>query len=313
MTINAFAIAPSQNTDGSDASGAFIPGAQKFASAYNCSYRLFNNVGTHAAIRRQFYDTIRTYCPQGINLFAYFGHGIHSTFKGLSSAKVYLAQLDDFYAVLEPKIRRPFVAVLYACSVGSPGGFSGKLREKLGYSAKVVGHTTVAHAFCNPNVSVESTSSSPSFRLLYHRGSPLRSAWADALQWTDLWVRFPLMSIPAIDREANVRRLIGKWRVRIGGTTRQYEFETKYRVWTVNSGRAIDAIPTGTAKVFNNRTLLGRGTWAMKDQLIINWDTGSRESWELPLKVTGQHGTAGSSTLTAARLSRPSNLGTRQR
>jgi hypothetical protein len=61
MSITAFAIAASQNTGGkNDATGAFIPGAQKFGRAYNCTWRSFDNMGARNVVRKRFLDTIES-------------------------------------------------------------------------------------------------------------------------------------------------------------------------------------------------------------------------------------------------------------
>ena len=127
MSINAFAIAAGQNTGGKhDATGAFLPAAQKFGVAYNCPWRQFDNSGPGPAVRKRFFDTIYANCPGGTNLFAYFGHGIAG---GLPSANVYGSDIDDLLNILGPKIAKPFVAVLYACSAGTAQDVSGSIRR----------------------------------------------------------------------------------------------------------------------------------------------------------------------------------------
>jgi hypothetical protein len=304
MSITAFAVAAGQNTgDKNDATGAFLPGAQQFAKAYGCAWRQFDNSGEdHAQVRKRFYDTIETNCPGGTNLFAYFGHGIAA---GLPSPNVYGGDLDDLLKVLGPKISRPFVAVLYACSAGSAGGFTGKLREKLGDSAWVYGHTTAGHSFLNPDVSEEAACNSPTFRALYPSGAELRGPWAEALKYTDLWLRFPLLEDAAIAAEVNARRLLGEWEVTVSGAPRRCAFDQPYEAWTLTSGRDIDKAPSGTVKVANPKktsSALEEGTWEITSQLTVTWNSGATEVWQLPLRLAGQQGTAGGSQLTARRL-----------
>lgn len=304
MSFNAFAIAPSQNKDGKhDATGAFHPGAQKFAKAFNCPWREFDNSGSGAATRKSFLDTITTFCPASLELFAYFGHGYKN---GLGSAHIGDAQLDDFIKVLRPKLSTSSVVVLYACSSGKEGGFTGKIREKLGGTVWVYGHTTVGHAFMNPDVSEEASSNSPSHRLFYPLGHELRAAWAEALKYTDLWLRFPLLYDADLEAEVNARRLLGTWEVNVGGTIRRYEFDNAGTTWGVTSGREIDAPPDGTVKAFESKskkTAVGQGTWHVKDRVTILWDTGATETWPLPLHAIGQTGMAGGVPLTAKRIS----------
>ncbi|GEM_PF-1939331 len=307
-SITAFAIAPGHNSGGkNDATGAFLPGAQKFGTAYNCPWRQFDNTGAVKTVRQRFYDTIDTFCPSGLDLFAYFGHGIP---QGLASAHIYEADgyghhLDDLLAVLQPKISKPFVAVLYACSAGSAQGFTGKLRAKLGGDVWVYGHTTAGHSFLNPDVSEEASDNSPTWRMLYPSGSELRAAWADALRYTDLWLRFPMLDDDDIYAEVNARRLLGTWEVNKSGAISHYVFDELYTTWIVDSGQDINDPPSGIVQAVDPKkrsSVLDHGAWAIGDELYINWNSGSAETWPLPLRLVGQQGTAGTVPLSAKRL-----------
>jgi len=310
MGFNAFAIAPSVNKDGQhDASGAFHPGALKFSKAYNCPWRKFDNSGSHSATRKKFLDTINDACPGNCELFAYFGHGYTN---GLGSAHIGESQLDDFLKVLRPKLAKPSVVVLYACSSGAVGGFTGKMREKLGGDVWVYGHTTVGHSFMNRDVSEEMGDNSPSFKLFYPPGHDLRSAWAEAIKYTDLWLRFPLIENASIDAEVNARRLLGTWEVNFGGTPYVYDFDMPEATWSLSSGRDIDAAPEGTVKAYepkNKKVAVDVGTWTVTDEVSVTWDSGWTESWPLPLKTMGQSGTSNGVLLTAKRLTHPTTHG----
>ncbi|MCV5090627.1 hypothetical protein OFC13_28775, partial [Escherichia coli] len=84
MAYQVFAVTPATNSDDKcDATGAFIPGAQKFAAAYNGSYKTFNNMAANA--KKEFLQTIED-GPGSLDMFAYFGHGYTSQ---LGSAKIY--------------------------------------------------------------------------------------------------------------------------------------------------------------------------------------------------------------------------------
>jgi hypothetical protein len=303
MSYSAFAIAPSQNVGTQhDANGAFHPGAQKFAGAYNCAWRKFDNTGSQKTVRKNFYDTIDQFCPAGLDLFAYFGHGIP---HGLPSAQVYESDLDDFVAVLLPKLRKPAVVMLYACSSGAANGFGSKLREKLGSDVWVYGHTSVGHSFMNPDVSEDTGDNSPSYRLIYPGGSDLRAAWNEALHYTDLWIRYPLLYDRAIAAEVNARRLLGAWEVTGAGSVRLYDFDTPGTPWSQSSGVDIDAAPTGTVKVMDPKkrtTVIDQGTWTVTDRVAVKWASGAAESWPLPLRAIGQSVTAGPTMLTAKRI-----------
>ena len=73
MAYQVFAVTPATNSDDKcDATGAFIPGAQRFAHAYNGSFRAFDNVGS--LVKKNFLKTIED-GPGSLDMFAYFGHG----------------------------------------------------------------------------------------------------------------------------------------------------------------------------------------------------------------------------------------------
>jgi len=70
---------------------------------------------------------------------------------------------------------------------------------------------------------------------------------------------------------------VGTWNVRVGVWTWIYTFNKD-----------------GSAKWSDIRrppTQTGGGSWKKTDDLLeISWDTGSREQWDLPLKLSGQSG-----------------------
>jgi hypothetical protein len=302
-TFSAFAIAPLQNTGtDNDATGAFHVGAHAFARTYNCPWRTYDNSQSYAKTKQTFYDTIDRFCPPGLELFAYFGHGIKN---GLPSPHVGENDLDDLVAVLRPKIAKPFVAVLYACSSGMAGGLTGKLREKLGGDVWVYGHTSVGHSFMNPDVSEEADNNSPSFRTFYPYGTDLRAAWAEALKYTDLWARFPLLTDDLTAAHVNSRRLLGSWEVTGNGSPAVYDFDTSGAGWTDSSERGFYDPPTGTVKELdpkNRRNVLDEGAWEINDAVTVTWESGATESWPLPLRAVGQTINAAGSLLTAKRL-----------
>ncbi len=312
LMIRAFAISAGQNHPNtqkykSDATGAFIPGAQKFATAYGCSWKTFNNIGTTDEVRRRFLKTIDDSCPGGTNLFAYFGHG---TKDGLVSAECFTSQVETLLGVLKPKLSTPCAIVLYACSAGIAGGFTGSLREKFGEAVYVYGHTTAKHAFKNPDVSVECTSASPTFRLLYAPGSDLRNEWAEALEWSDLWLRFPLMSDEEIAGELYARRLMGTWEVLFGGGALwNYQFTWAPASWKIDVGRPYMPTPAGTVIATKQGKVGDKGSWYITTALVMKWESGKSETWPLPLHIIGQQGESEGYPLKARRLSRPKKLG----
>jgi hypothetical protein len=128
MGYNVFAVTPATNSDDrKDATGAFIPGAQRLAHAYGGSFKTFDNAG--ADTKAKFLQTIKD-GPGALDMFAYFGHGWTTQ---LGSAKIYTEQdIDDLAEVLQGKLNQDATVVLYACWAGSAGGFSTKLQEKIG-------------------------------------------------------------------------------------------------------------------------------------------------------------------------------------
>lgn len=314
--VRAFAVSVEKNHQNtakypSDATGAFLPGARRFGAAYRCGYKTFDNIGAAATVRRRFLKTIEDHCPGNTNLFAYFGHG---TKNGISSAECFRDTVDDLLRILKPRLSFPCAIVLYACSAGAAGGYTGLLRDKLGESAWVYGHTTAGHAFVNPDVSEEATSRSPSFRLMYPTGSDLRREWSQGLEYSDLWLRFPLMDDFEIESELYARRLMGTWEVRFdGGSLWQYEFEMPSTTWRIAPGRPYFPTPRGTVVAKKAGKVGDKGSWYVTNAAVMKWDSGKSETWPLPLQVSGQRGDSEGYPLTANRISPAKKLGVLQR
>jgi len=277
MPYNVFAVTPSTNSDDKcDATGAFLPGAQRFANAFGGSFKSFNNIG--AQVKKNFLQTIQD-GPGGLDIFAYFGHGYKTQ---LGSAKIYTDKdMEALAEVLASKMNHGGILILYACWAGFPGGFSTKLQEKIGKSVWIYGHTTLGHSFANPNVSEVQQDRSPKFRVLFE-GSDLMAAWAESLRYTDMWVRFPVMWDEYIERELNGIRLLGKWKVPSGDT---YVFEWSKANGKYDSLDSINKNPNGTVR---NDTSKQKGTWVIDRDLEIRWDGGGREAWSMPLKPLAQ-------------------------
>jgi hypothetical protein len=291
MVYQAFAVTPATNSDDKcDATGAFIPGAQRFATTYNGSFKTFEISGSQ--VKRNFLQTIKD-GPGSLDIFAYFGHGWKTQ---LESAKIYTDQdIEDFAAVLKDKMKSDAVIVLYACWAGFEGGFSTKLQEKVGRGIWVYGHTTKGHSFANPDVSEVQQSRSPRFRRLF-AGSDLTAAWADSLLYTDMWLRFPIMWDMYIERELNAIRLLGKWKV---PGSRTYIFDWSKANGTYDSLDSLNQNPRGTVR---DDTSGRNGTWMIGEALEISWGLGDVEKWPMPLKPNAQS-VPGSSGF-ATRLSR---------
>ena len=276
MAYSVFAVTPQSNSDDKkDATGAFIPGAQRFAKAYNGSYRSFDNIGSDT--KRKFLQTIKD-GPGSLDIFAYFGHGWTTQ---LGSAKIYTDKdTDELAEVLREKLKPSSTVILYACYAGSAGGFSTKLQEKIGRDTWVYGHTSLGHSFANPDVTEVQQSRSPTWRELFK--GDLRAAWSEALHYTDMWLRFPIMWDVYIERELNAIRLLGSWNIPGGA---KYVFTWSKENSTYDTLESINKNPEGAVKDETN----GRsGTWTIAEALEISWGTGETETWPMPLKPGAQ-------------------------
>lgn len=277
MSYQVFAVTPSTNSDDKcDATGAFLPGAKRFADAFGGSFRSFNNLGSNA--KKDFLQTVSD-GPGSLDVFAYFGHGWKTQ---LGSAKIHTEKdMDALVEALKPKLKTDATVVLYACWAGFPGGFSTKLQEKLGPGMWVYGHTTLGHSFANPNVSEVQGVRNPKFRELF-KTSDLMAAWAESLRYTDMWLRFPIMWDTYIERELNAIRLLGIWKIPGGAT---YVFEWAKKNGKYDSLDSINQNPSGTVKDDANRR---KGSWTIGEQLVISWETGERENWPTPIRPLAQ-------------------------
>ena len=286
MAYNVFAVTPATNSDDrKDATGAFIPGAQRLAKAYRGGFRSFDNLGSNA--KRNFLQTIKD-GPGSLDLFAYFGHGWKTQ---LGSAKIYDdGDMEQLAEVLREKLNPGGIVVLYACWAGIAGGFSTKLQEKIGRDCWIYGHTSLGHSFANPDVSEVQQSRSPSWRQLFT--GELRAAWSEALHNTDMWLRFPFMWDEYIEKELNAIRLLGSWRVPSGNT---YVFTWSKQNSTYDSIESMNKDPEGAV---TNEAGRQKGTWTIGSSLDITWDSGESESWTMPIKPTAQqiHGANGFAT-----------------
>jgi hypothetical protein len=275
MGYNVFALTPATNSDDKcDATGAFIPGAQRIAKAYGGAYKTFNNVGSDT--KRQFLQAIKD-GPGGLDMFAYFGHGWKTQ---LGSAKIYERDVDALADVLREKLKPSSVVVLYACYAGTAGGFSTTLQEKIGRDTWIYGHHSLGHSFANPDVTEVQQSRSPTWRELFK--GELRAAWSEALHYTDMWLRFPFMWDMYIERELNAIRLLGHWTIPGGA---KYVFTWSKQNGTYDSLESMNKNPEGSVKDESNKR---SGTWTIAESLVISWDTGEVETWTMPLKPNAQ-------------------------
>jgi hypothetical protein len=280
MSYNVFAVTPANNSDHkNDATGAFIPGAKRFAAAYGGAYKTFDNsVGNRT--KKNFLKTIQD-GPSSLDMFAYFGHGYHHP-PQLGSAHIYTrADIEEMADALREKLVPGGIVVLYACLAGSPTGLSTILQDKIGRDCWIYGHTSVGHSFANPDVSEVQQSRSPTYRDLF-RGE-LRAAWSEALHYTDMWLRFPVMWDEYITRELYAIRLLGTWAVPGGD---QYVFEWAKANGAYASLDDLNQDPVGTVR--EGKTGRRRGTWSIGHAIKIAWDDGGSETWSLPVVPMAQ-------------------------
>ena len=130
-----------------------------------------------------------------LDTLVYFGHGL---LDALNTAGFYHprhtpALANAIRQVAEPGIR----IVLYACSAGSIGGFASHLHAALAdINPQLDGHTSVGHAFQNPDVTRCGGGLSANGEWLIPRGDPLWRAWYQRMQSTQdsMWCNFPFMT-----------------------------------------------------------------------------------------------------------------------
>ncbi len=297
MSYQTYAVAAGVNTKDGDATGAFIPGAQKFSKIYGGSYKVFDNGKSG---KKNFLEAVGA-APSCLDLFAYFGHGWESstdcTHGQLGSAGIISDQdLDEFATILKTKITDTATIALYACWAGKEKGLTTRLQSKLGGNVWIYGHTCAGHSYTNPAVSEVNKMA---YRKMYPYGSDLYSAWSEALQYTDLWARFPMLTDSDITRELYAVRLSGKWRVAAGGISKTYQFD-----WTPSTGACdefnIAVYPSGSVTEVGTKN---RGTWAIDDVMQVFWEGGTQEAWELPLNPKLEKVMIGTRSATAVRAS----------
>jgi hypothetical protein len=201
---NAFIFAPAfnqppdkANPKGTDASGAFQPGAQLFQDFCNANGSaqklLFNN---HASDQGRFNEILHglQIAPAQLDTVVYFGHGEANL---MASARIGPDLLDGFVASLRGNCGSGATIILYACSCGAPGGIAEQIATKLSdMSVTVFSHATDGHAFRNPVVRrfPGGTRVAPPDQV-----SGWLKAFAD--ESDDLWMRFPFMSADEIHSE----------------------------------------------------------------------------------------------------------------
>jgi hypothetical protein len=214
---NGFVFSPQHNarrSNGSmksDASTVFIPKAREFANYYGFSspVLIFDNDSNNDGVaddgqlglrRTEIIDAIDNITGT-INVIAYFGHGSNT---GLLSAGFRTpAQRDLFAEAIARKSDGKVVVILYACRSGSVGGFARELWIDLnnhGVRSTVFGHETSGPATSNPY-----KRRYPGGAWVIEPNSRLWQTWIDALNNSDLWIRYPFLESQELARELESR------------------------------------------------------------------------------------------------------------
>lgn len=192
-----------------DATGAFHIGARAFSAHHRFAAPvLFDNTGNHQQIRSAVLDIIRN-ASGPLDVLAYFGHGMPN---GLSSAKIYVRQLDELTAALRPVLATNATIILYACSAGIfVNGFAAQLAQRLN-GVQVFGHATSMHSFYNPFKTRHPAGEwvvDPCDTINFRR-------WSVRLTTTNLWARYPFMTADELGRDLTLAHVAGGGRAAIG-------------------------------------------------------------------------------------------------
>ncbi len=139
MGYNVFAVTPASNSDDkNDATGAFIPGAQRLAHAYGGSFKSFDNVGADTKEEFPSDDQGRTRLARHVRaILAMAGRRSWEAPKSIRNR----TSTTLPRSCRENSIRTPLSRSMPAGRVPA-GGFSTKLQEKIGCGVWVYGHTT---------------------------------------------------------------------------------------------------------------------------------------------------------------------------
>lgn len=206
---------PDRNQTRNDYRGAFDPESKAFAEIYGLP-RVKIDISRGGASRRM---TVLHALKdlQGLDVVAFFMHGLRASLPGAGFDKTNVAQLGE---ALNRALAPHGVVVLYACSTAGgigggergEGGFADALRDVLstrrGWTGHVDAHERAAHTtknslcrrfFANP----EGKSTGVGAEWIVEPGTPLFGAWKrNELHGDDgMRFRFPFMTIEQIRAE----------------------------------------------------------------------------------------------------------------
>jgi len=190
----------------SDASAVFHMGADCLKARYKGTDLLpFENVqdgkeGDKAMSRRHFMEAVRK-IKSNLDYFAYFGHGAKS---GLVTAELYMGanpqEVNEFVKLLNERVKPDGVIIFYACDTGDKNGFA-QMVSGLVKGRTVFGHDGAGDARTRPNVVRCKDGARQTFQELL--GSDFHRWEGYIKSCSDIWRRFPFMSIDEIQSEVS--------------------------------------------------------------------------------------------------------------
>lgn len=191
-----------------DSSNEFRRIGDRFRALYQLSQELvrsFDNVhddfdegGSEADTRENFFDELRAISLTQQDFFAYSGHG---SSQGLPSACIKVGQLPRLAGEIRRLLKPDGIVLLYACSTGEPGGFAEQI------SGHLTGMTVWGHIGEGP-------ASRNSQKVKYQNGvkqdflellsTDERQAWRNHIRHNpDFYARFAFMTLEQIKGELN--------------------------------------------------------------------------------------------------------------
>lgn len=128
-----------------DATGGFQIGMGNFSRIHQLPQAqrfLYDNQLPQARRAESIFDALSA-CAGGLEVVAYFGHGLPNA---MASAGIGADELPRFAGLIEAKAAMDVAVVFYGCNLGKPGGFASQLAQLLARKrGRTYGHTTFGH------------------------------------------------------------------------------------------------------------------------------------------------------------------------
>lgn len=216
--MSGLVFCPAYDTPGKhDATGAFILDASAFSDAHGFARPVrFDNTQPLALRKKRALERIVKEPRGSVATFALFSHGWKDGVQlGFRSADA-----RDLATALKQCCATDLTVCLYCCDtgrdddadssddkmpgLGGEGGFADALRNALtwaGFNASVYAHSSTGDTTRNPFVRVFRTGEIGGARFLIEPASELWCEWRKALQDTTLRLRYPFMTVEAIEKE----------------------------------------------------------------------------------------------------------------